>query len=55
MPPAAISRALNRELLHLARRLAVAALTLIVLLYCGLRAYTVYLTHYAACKLHCTA
>jgi len=44
-------RALSRRLLRLVLRLTVAALVLIALLYCGLRAYTVYLTHRAVALL----
>jgi len=47
MPPPANLRALSRRLLRFALRLAVAALLCIALLYCGLRAYTLYLTHRA--------
>jgi hypothetical protein len=47
MPPAAIRRVLNSGPFRFACRLGVATLVLIVLLYCGLRAYTVYLTHRA--------
>jgi hypothetical protein len=47
MPPTAILRALNTRLLRFVLRFAVAALVLIVVLFCGFRAYTVYLTHRA--------
>jgi hypothetical protein len=47
MPPTAILRALNTGLLRFAIRFAVAALVLIIVLFCGFRAYTVYLTHRA--------
>jgi len=43
----AFLRALYDRLLRLALRSTVAALVLIALLYCGIRAYTVYLTHRA--------
>jgi hypothetical protein len=47
MPTQATMRTLNHRLRRLALRFSVAALILIVLLYCGLRVYTVYLTHRA--------
>ena len=47
MPPVAILRALNSHLLRFALRFAVATLVLIVGIFCGSRAYTVYLTHRA--------
>ena len=47
MPPAVILRALNTGLLRFALRFSVAALVLIIVLFCGFRAYTVYLTHRA--------
>jgi len=47
MPSAAILRMFNIGLLRFALRFAVAAFVLIIVLFCGFRAYTVYLTHRA--------
>ena len=47
MPPATNLRALNAGFLRFALRFAVGALALIIVLFCGFRAYTVYLTHRA--------
>jgi hypothetical protein len=51
MPPAAISRMFNNGLLRFALRFAVAAFVLMIVLFCGFRAYTVYLTHRAVLPL----
>jgi hypothetical protein len=47
MPPAVNLPALNTGLLRFTVRFAVGALVLIIVLFCGFRAYTVYLTHRA--------